>query len=122
MKVLKFSSLFRRYLKSRSKRAVQMRTIIGRGNGGTNLGHLFQFAANQFSDAGALLSAQHIRNLLVIRNRNRNRWWDERRLESVVGRTTIGIGIRKLKSMVAAVGRTAMVVRKSNPVKKMVGR
>ncbi|KAL4589967.1 hypothetical protein LXL04_002880 [Taraxacum kok-saghyz] len=42
------------------KRAVQMRTIIGGGNGGTNLGHLFQFAADQFSDAGALLSAQHI--------------------------------------------------------------
>ncbi|KAL4570638.1 hypothetical protein LXL04_026297 [Taraxacum kok-saghyz] len=41
-------------------RAVQMRTIIGGGNGGTNLGHLFQFAADQFSDAGALLSAQHI--------------------------------------------------------------
>ncbi|KAL4556058.1 hypothetical protein LXL04_038698 [Taraxacum kok-saghyz] len=40
--------------------AVQMRTIIGGGNGGTNLGHLFQFAADQFSDAGALLSAQHI--------------------------------------------------------------
>ncbi|KAL4592209.1 hypothetical protein LXL04_005196 [Taraxacum kok-saghyz] len=42
------------------RRAVQMRTIIGGGNGGTNLGHLFQFAADQFSDAGALLSAQHI--------------------------------------------------------------
>ncbi|KAL4569335.1 hypothetical protein LXL04_024971 [Taraxacum kok-saghyz] len=42
------------------QRAVQMRTIIGGGNGGTNLGHLFQFAADQFSDAGALLSAQHI--------------------------------------------------------------
>ncbi|KAL4573122.1 hypothetical protein LXL04_019917 [Taraxacum kok-saghyz] len=41
-------------------RAVQMRTIIGGGNGGTNLGHLFQFAADQFSDAGALLSAQHM--------------------------------------------------------------
>ncbi|KAL4583166.1 hypothetical protein LXL04_007732 [Taraxacum kok-saghyz] len=41
-------------------RAVQMRTIIGGGNGGTNLGHLFKFAAYQFSDAGALLSAQHI--------------------------------------------------------------
>ncbi|KAL4591078.1 hypothetical protein LXL04_004026 [Taraxacum kok-saghyz] len=41
-------------------RAVQMRTIIGGGNGGTNLGHLFHFAADQFSDAGALLSAQHI--------------------------------------------------------------
>ncbi|KAL4559729.1 hypothetical protein LXL04_031874 [Taraxacum kok-saghyz] len=41
-------------------RAVQIRTIIGGGNGGTNLGHLFQFAANQFSAAGALLSAQHI--------------------------------------------------------------
>ncbi|KAL4572232.1 hypothetical protein LXL04_019002 [Taraxacum kok-saghyz] len=41
-------------------RTVQMRTIIGGGNGGTNLGHLFQFAADQFSDAGALLSAQHI--------------------------------------------------------------
>ncbi|KAL4583036.1 hypothetical protein LXL04_007600 [Taraxacum kok-saghyz] len=40
--------------------AVQMRTIIGGGNGGTNLGHLFHFAADQFSDAGALLSAQHI--------------------------------------------------------------
>ncbi|KAL4564397.1 hypothetical protein LXL04_028461 [Taraxacum kok-saghyz] len=38
------------------ERAVQMRTIIGGGNGGTNLGHLFQFAADQFSDAGALLS------------------------------------------------------------------
>ncbi|KAL4568706.1 hypothetical protein LXL04_024321 [Taraxacum kok-saghyz] len=44
----------------RRRRAVQMRTIIGGGNGGTNLGHLFQFAANQFSDAGALLSAQHM--------------------------------------------------------------
>ncbi|KAL4582067.1 hypothetical protein LXL04_006605 [Taraxacum kok-saghyz] len=43
-----------------NRRAVQMRTIIGGGNGGTNLGHLFQFAADQFSDAGALLSAQHI--------------------------------------------------------------
>ncbi|KAL4565399.1 hypothetical protein LXL04_029493 [Taraxacum kok-saghyz] len=42
-------------------RAVQMRTIIGGGNGGTNLGHLFQFAADQFSDAGALLSAQHMK-------------------------------------------------------------
>ncbi|KAL4574397.1 hypothetical protein LXL04_021226 [Taraxacum kok-saghyz] len=42
------------------ERAVQMRTIIGGGNGGTNLGHLFQFAADQFSDAGALLFAQHI--------------------------------------------------------------
>ncbi|KAL4578098.1 hypothetical protein LXL04_014214 [Taraxacum kok-saghyz] len=42
------------------KRAVQMRTIIGGGNGGTNLSHLFQFAADQFSDAGALLSVQHI--------------------------------------------------------------
>ncbi|KAL4572879.1 hypothetical protein LXL04_019667 [Taraxacum kok-saghyz] len=31
-----------------------------RGDGGTNLGHLFQFAADQFSDARALLSAQHI--------------------------------------------------------------
>ncbi|KAL4592127.1 hypothetical protein LXL04_005112 [Taraxacum kok-saghyz] len=40
--------------------AVQMRTIIGGGNGGTNLGHLFQFVADQFSDAGALLSAQHM--------------------------------------------------------------
>ncbi|KAL4558235.1 hypothetical protein LXL04_036433 [Taraxacum kok-saghyz] len=43
--------------------AVQMRTIIGGGNGGTNLGHLFQFAADQFSDAGALLSVQHIYNM-----------------------------------------------------------
>ncbi|KAL4583941.1 hypothetical protein LXL04_008527 [Taraxacum kok-saghyz] len=41
-------------------RAVQMRTIIGGGNGGTNLGHLFQFAADQFSDAGTLLSVQHM--------------------------------------------------------------
>ncbi|KAL4557780.1 hypothetical protein LXL04_035969 [Taraxacum kok-saghyz] len=40
--------------------AVQMRTIIGGGNGGTNLGHLFHFAADQFFDAGALLSAQHM--------------------------------------------------------------
>ncbi|KAL4575599.1 hypothetical protein LXL04_022447 [Taraxacum kok-saghyz] len=47
--------------------AVQMRTIIGGGNGGTNLGHLFQFAANQFSDAGALLSAQHIYQYTPIR-------------------------------------------------------
>ncbi|KAL4565438.1 hypothetical protein LXL04_029533 [Taraxacum kok-saghyz] len=46
--------------KKKESRAVQMRTIIGGGNGGTNLGHLFQFAADQFSDAGALLSAQHI--------------------------------------------------------------
>ncbi|KAL4556414.1 hypothetical protein LXL04_039065 [Taraxacum kok-saghyz] len=38
------------------QRAVQMRTIIGGGNGGTNLGHLFQFAADQVSDPGALLS------------------------------------------------------------------
>ncbi|KAL4582168.1 hypothetical protein LXL04_006710 [Taraxacum kok-saghyz] len=30
------------------RRAVQMRTIIGGGNGGTNLGHLFQFAADQY--------------------------------------------------------------------------
>ncbi|KAL4560603.1 hypothetical protein LXL04_032756 [Taraxacum kok-saghyz] len=43
------------------ERAVQMRTIIRGGNGGTNLGHLFQFAANQFSAAGALLSAQHMK-------------------------------------------------------------
>ncbi|KAL4563476.1 hypothetical protein LXL04_027519 [Taraxacum kok-saghyz] len=54
-------------------RAVQMRTIIGGGNGGTNLGHLFQFAADQFSDAGALLSAQHIfvppfSNLIILRS------------------------------------------------------
>ncbi|KAL4569240.1 hypothetical protein LXL04_024876 [Taraxacum kok-saghyz] len=35
-------------------RAVQMRTIIGFENGGTNLGHLFHFAADQFSVAGAL--------------------------------------------------------------------
>ncbi|KAL4585117.1 hypothetical protein LXL04_009732 [Taraxacum kok-saghyz] len=42
------------------ERAVQMRTIIGGGNGGTNLGHLFKFAADQFFDAGALLSAQHM--------------------------------------------------------------
>ncbi|KAL4579214.1 hypothetical protein LXL04_015352 [Taraxacum kok-saghyz] len=41
-------------------RAVQMRTIIGFENGGTNLGHLFHFAADQFSVAGALSSAQHI--------------------------------------------------------------
>ncbi|KAL4554905.1 hypothetical protein LXL04_037514 [Taraxacum kok-saghyz] len=46
-------------------RAVQMRTIIGGGNGGTNLGHLFQFAADQFSDAGALLSAQHIKTMCI---------------------------------------------------------
>ncbi|KAL4578503.1 hypothetical protein LXL04_014626 [Taraxacum kok-saghyz] len=31
------------------ERVVQMRTIIGFENGGTNLGHLFDFAANQFS-------------------------------------------------------------------------
>ncbi|KAL4575547.1 hypothetical protein LXL04_022394 [Taraxacum kok-saghyz] len=48
------------HLWRRRLRAVQMRTIIGGGNGVTNLGHLFQFAADQFSDAGALLSAQHI--------------------------------------------------------------
>ncbi|KAL4579198.1 hypothetical protein LXL04_015336 [Taraxacum kok-saghyz] len=48
-----------------NERAVQMRTIIGGGNGGTNLGHLFQFAADQFSDAGALLSAQHITNQIL---------------------------------------------------------
>ncbi|KAL4574108.1 hypothetical protein LXL04_020932 [Taraxacum kok-saghyz] len=46
-----------------NERAVQMRTIIGGGNGGTNLGHLFQFAADQFSDAGALLSVQHIMSI-----------------------------------------------------------
>ncbi|KAL4567944.1 hypothetical protein LXL04_023540 [Taraxacum kok-saghyz] len=44
-----------------SRRAVQMRTINGGGNGGTNLGHLFHFSADQFSDAGALLSAQQRR-------------------------------------------------------------
>ncbi|KAL4589992.1 hypothetical protein LXL04_002908 [Taraxacum kok-saghyz] len=48
------------YIKWGMERAVQMRTIIGGGNGGTNLGHLFQFAADQFSDAGALLSVQHM--------------------------------------------------------------
>ncbi|KAL4557059.1 hypothetical protein LXL04_035229 [Taraxacum kok-saghyz] len=48
------------YLYALPNRAVQMRTIIGGGNGGTNLGHLFQFAADQFSDAGALLSVQHM--------------------------------------------------------------
>ncbi|KAL4568000.1 hypothetical protein LXL04_023599 [Taraxacum kok-saghyz] len=41
-------------------RAVQMRSIIGFENGGTNPGHLFYFAANQFSIAVALSSAQHI--------------------------------------------------------------
>ncbi|KAL4565354.1 hypothetical protein LXL04_029446 [Taraxacum kok-saghyz] len=41
-------------------RAVQMRTIIGFENVGTNLGHLFHFAADQFSVAGALSPAQHI--------------------------------------------------------------
>ncbi|KAL4591517.1 hypothetical protein LXL04_004485 [Taraxacum kok-saghyz] len=40
-----------------------MRTIIVGGNEGTNLGHLFQFAADQFSDAGALLSAQHMERI-----------------------------------------------------------
>ncbi|KAL4565986.1 hypothetical protein LXL04_030095 [Taraxacum kok-saghyz] len=40
--------------------AVQMRTIIGFENGGTNLGHLFHFAVDQFSVAGALPLAQHI--------------------------------------------------------------
>ncbi|KAL4559414.1 hypothetical protein LXL04_031552 [Taraxacum kok-saghyz] len=35
--------------------AVQMRIIIGFENGGTNIGHLFHFAAYQFSVAGALL-------------------------------------------------------------------
>ncbi|KAL4588186.1 hypothetical protein LXL04_001068 [Taraxacum kok-saghyz] len=35
-------------------RAVQIRTIIEFENGGTNLGHLFHFAADQFSVAGAL--------------------------------------------------------------------
>ncbi|KAL4563022.1 hypothetical protein LXL04_027053 [Taraxacum kok-saghyz] len=44
----------------RNPRAVQMRTIIGFENGGTNLGHLFHFAADHFSVAGALSSAQHI--------------------------------------------------------------
>ncbi|KAL4584838.1 hypothetical protein LXL04_009448 [Taraxacum kok-saghyz] len=39
---------------------VQMRTIIGFENEGTNLGHLIYFAADQFSVAGALPSAQHI--------------------------------------------------------------
>ncbi|KAL4572545.1 hypothetical protein LXL04_019325 [Taraxacum kok-saghyz] len=34
-----------------------------RGNGGTNLGHLFRFIADQFSDAGALLSAQHMERI-----------------------------------------------------------
>ncbi|KAL4583683.1 hypothetical protein LXL04_008266 [Taraxacum kok-saghyz] len=43
-----------------SKRTVQMRTIIGFENGGTNLGHLFHSAADQFSVAGALPPAQHI--------------------------------------------------------------
>ncbi|KAL4579779.1 hypothetical protein LXL04_015944 [Taraxacum kok-saghyz] len=41
-------------------RAVQMRTFIGFENGGTNLGYLFHFAADQFSVAGALPPAQHI--------------------------------------------------------------
>ncbi|KAL4591963.1 hypothetical protein LXL04_004940 [Taraxacum kok-saghyz] len=49
-----------KFYKKRFLRAVQMRTIIGGGNGGTNLGHLFHFAVDQFFDAGALLSAQHI--------------------------------------------------------------
>ncbi|KAL4573934.1 hypothetical protein LXL04_020755 [Taraxacum kok-saghyz] len=35
-------------------------TIIGFENGGINLGHLFHFAAYQFSVVGALPSAQHI--------------------------------------------------------------
>ncbi|KAL4555996.1 hypothetical protein LXL04_038631 [Taraxacum kok-saghyz] len=65
-------------------RAVQMRTIIGGGNGGTNLGHLFQFAADQFSDAGALLSAQHIRRK-TIGNRVKREIW-----EAVEGRGTSG--------------------------------
>ncbi|KAL4577722.1 hypothetical protein LXL04_013833 [Taraxacum kok-saghyz] len=39
---------------------VQMRTIIGFENGGTNLGHLFDSPADQFSVAGALTPAQHI--------------------------------------------------------------
>ncbi|KAL4557895.1 hypothetical protein LXL04_036089 [Taraxacum kok-saghyz] len=41
-------------------RAVQMRTIIGFENGGTNLGHLFHFAADQFSVAGALPSVHRM--------------------------------------------------------------
>ncbi|KAL4577416.1 hypothetical protein LXL04_013525 [Taraxacum kok-saghyz] len=57
------------------KRAVQMRTIIGGGNGGTNLGHLFQFAADQISDAGALLSAQHMVNIRGANEPSRARVW-----------------------------------------------
>ncbi|KAL4571794.1 hypothetical protein LXL04_018559 [Taraxacum kok-saghyz] len=41
-------------------RTVQMRTIIEFENGGTNLGHLFHSAADQFSVAEALPPAQHI--------------------------------------------------------------
>ncbi|KAL4555618.1 hypothetical protein LXL04_038242 [Taraxacum kok-saghyz] len=40
--------------------AVQMRTIIGFENGGTNLGHLFHFAADQFSVAGVLPSVHRM--------------------------------------------------------------
>ncbi|KAL4574533.1 hypothetical protein LXL04_021366 [Taraxacum kok-saghyz] len=56
----KFGLICENILGNRMQRAVQMRTIIGGGNGGTNLCHLFQFAVDQFSDAGALLSAQHM--------------------------------------------------------------
>ncbi|KAL4574044.1 hypothetical protein LXL04_020866 [Taraxacum kok-saghyz] len=45
---------------SRGYPTIQMRTIIGFENGRTNLGHLFHFAADQFSVAGALPSTQHI--------------------------------------------------------------
>ncbi|KAL4554986.1 hypothetical protein LXL04_037596 [Taraxacum kok-saghyz] len=45
---------------SERERAVQMRTIIGFENGGTNLDHLFHFAADQFFVAGALPPDQHL--------------------------------------------------------------
>ncbi|KAL4566611.1 hypothetical protein LXL04_030731 [Taraxacum kok-saghyz] len=63
----KFSSMyaFMKWHREREREreremAVQMSTIIGFENGGTNLGHLFHCGADQFSVAGALPSAQHI--------------------------------------------------------------
>ncbi|KAL4575023.1 hypothetical protein LXL04_021863 [Taraxacum kok-saghyz] len=69
------------------ERAVQMRTIIGGGNGGTNLGHLFHFAADQFSDAGALLSAQHMNR--IIYNTKRCNTFSANHLYHIISRMKI---------------------------------
>ncbi|KAL4577909.1 hypothetical protein LXL04_014024 [Taraxacum kok-saghyz] len=67
------NSLYSSNRERERERAVQMRTIIGGGNGGTNLGHLFQFAADQFSDAGALLSMLvQVRTIIKFENGGTN--------------------------------------------------